>query len=37
MVVNHVDGTMFVSVLFFPIGAVIGAYSAGAGWERSVA
>ena len=32
MAVNHADGTMFVSVLFFPVAAAVGAHSAGAGW-----
>jgi hypothetical protein len=31
MAVNHIDGTMFVSVLFYPIAAGLGAARAGAG------
>lgn len=32
MAVNHADGTMFVSILFYPIAAGLGATAAGAGW-----
>jgi hypothetical protein len=32
MAVNHVDGTMFASVVFYPIVATKAAVSAGAGW-----
>src|SRR5579872_6226662 len=32
MAVNHADGTMFVSVVFYPIAAIVGAARAGAGW-----
>lgn len=32
MAVNHADGTMFVSVIFYPIAATKAALSAGAGW-----
>jgi hypothetical protein len=32
MAVNHADGTMFVSVVFFPIAAAVAASRAGAGW-----
>jgi hypothetical protein len=32
MAVNHADGTMFTSIVFYPIAAGIGARSAGAGW-----
>jgi hypothetical protein len=32
MAVNHADGTMFVSVLFYPIAAGLAATSARAGW-----
>jgi hypothetical protein len=32
MAVNHADGTMFVSVLFYPIAAAIAAAHSGAGW-----
>ncbi len=32
MAVNHVDVTMFASVIFYPIAATKGAASAGAGW-----
>jgi hypothetical protein len=32
MAVNHADGTLILSVLFYPVAAVIGAASAGAGW-----
>ncbi len=30
--VNHVDGTMFVSPIIYPIAATMAAASAGAGW-----
>ena len=32
MAVNLVDGTMFVSIVFYPIAAGVGAAHAGAGW-----
>ena len=32
MAVNHADGTMFVSIVFYPIAAAITAAHAGAGW-----
>jgi hypothetical protein len=32
MAVNHADGTMFVSVIFYPIAATKAALSVGAGW-----
>ena len=31
MAVNHVDGTLLCSVILFPVAAVVGAVSAGAG------
>ena len=32
MAVNHVDGTMFASVIFYPVAAAIGAGQANVGW-----
>ena len=32
MAVNNIDGPMFVSVVFYPIAAGVGAAHAGAGW-----
>ena len=32
MAVNHADGTMLISLPFYPIAAAIGAAGAGAGW-----
>jgi hypothetical protein len=32
MAVNHADGTLFVSIVFYPIAAAAGAAHAGAGW-----
>ena len=32
MAINHGDGAMFTSIVFYPIAAGVGARSAGAGW-----
>lgn len=32
MPVNHADGTLFGSILFYPVVAVVGAWQAGARW-----
>jgi hypothetical protein len=32
MAINYADGTMFTSIVFYPIAAGLGARSAGAGW-----
>jgi hypothetical protein len=32
MAVNHADGQFFLSVLFYPVAAIVGAVHGGAGW-----